>query len=82
MPLSPENSARLMALRQKAIAGTATLEELKDGISILRGDRVAAQHASTTSRTSKAAAAAPVDTGSILADLASIKTKLSSGPVA
>ena len=81
MALSPENTARLLALRQKAIAGTATRDELREGIVILRQDRVAAQAASTASKTAKAKAAAPVDTTAILANLKQLGAKLQSGPV-
>lgn len=82
MALSAENSARLQALRAKSIAGTATIEELKEGVTILRADRVSAQIASTTSKAKKAADAAPVDTGAVLANLKALGAKLMSGPVA
>lgn len=82
MALSAENTARLLAIRQKSIEGTATIDELKEGIAILRQDRVSAQIASSQSKTTRAAAAKPVDTGSILADLKNLGLKLSQGPVA
>jgi hypothetical protein len=77
-----EQTARIQAIRQRALRGEATREELKEGIAILRGDRISAQIASTTSRTAKAAAAAPVDTGAVLAGLRALGAKLNSGPVA
>jgi hypothetical protein len=82
MPLSAEKTARLMALRARTLAGQATLDELREGIAILREDRVSASIASTTSRTSKAAAKAPVDTAAALANLKALGQKLQSGPVA
>lgn len=80
--MTPENTARLQALRQKSLAGSATIEELREAVAILRADRISASHASTTSRTAKAAAAAPVDTGNVLANLRALGNKLASGPVA
>lgn len=79
--MNVEQTARLQAISRKAIEGTATPEELREGVSILRSDRVAASHASTTSRTAKAAAAKPLDTGALLADLKALGQKLASGPV-
>lgn len=82
MAMSAEDTARLMTLRGKALRGEATIEELKEGLQILRAGRVAAQTASTKSRTTKAAANAPVDTASVLAGLKGLADKLSTGPVA
>lgn len=78
----PETTARLLSLRQKAIANTATDEELAEGLRLLRQGRAAAQAGSTKSRATKAAAAAPVDTASVLAGLKQIGQNLMSGPVA
>jgi len=82
MPMSAEHTARLQHLRGLAIAGKATQEELREGLAILRQDRVAAQASSTTARTKKAEAAAPVDTSALLSNLKALGQKLSSGPVA
>lgn len=82
MALSAENTARLQAIRGKVLAGTDTLEDVQEGIRILRADRVTAQSVSSTSRTKKAEAAAVVDPASVLAGLRALGTKLSSGPVA
>lgn len=79
---SPEATARLEAIRAKVLAGTASKDDLLEGIGIIRQDRARAQVASTKSRSEKAAAAAPVDTGKILADLKALGAKLQSGPVA
>ena len=76
--LSAENTARLLALQRKVLAGEATHEELKEGIAILRQDRVAAQAASTTGRAKKAAEAKVVDPGSVLAELSALGKGLQS----
>lgn len=78
----PETTARLLSLRQKALANTATDDELKEGLALLRQGRAAAQAGSTKSRTAKAEAAAPVDTASVLANLQNLGKQLMSGPVA
>lgn len=82
MALSHENTLRLQQLQAKVIAGTHTLEELRDGVSILRADRVAAQVASTTSRTKAAAEKKVVNPTDVLAGLKALGDKLKSGPVA
>ena len=69
MALTAEASARIAQIRAKVLAGTHTLEELKEGIAILRQDRQVAAAGATKSRAAKAAAAAPVNTSNILADL-------------
>ena len=81
MALTPENTARLQQLQQKVLAGTHTLDELKEGVAILRSDRIAAQAASTTSRTKAAAAKVVIDPVSVLAGLKALGQKLASGPV-
>lgn len=82
MALSPEQTARYAQIRAAVLADTATTEDLKEGIRILRGDRVAAQHASTASRAKKAASAVEVDPQAALAGLMALGKKLQSGPVA
>lgn len=67
--MTAEQTARLLDLQRKAIAGTATLDELKEGVQILRADRVGAQAASTASRTTKAAAKAVIDPQTFLNQL-------------
>ena len=81
MALTPENSARLQALRAKQLAGTITKNELKEGVAIMRADRVAAQAASTTSRTKAAEDRKVVDPTAVLANLRALGNKLASGPV-
>lgn len=82
MPLSAEQTARLQAIQAQVLAGIPDPAErrvlLKEAIFIMRGDRMAAQVASTTSRTKKIEAATPVNVGSVLAGL---KASLSSGPI-
>lgn len=69
MAMSPENTARLLALQRKAIENTATMDELREGIQLLRQDRVAAQASSTASKTAKAAAKVVVDPQTFLNQL-------------
>ena len=80
--LTPENPARLQALRQKQLANTITKDELKEGLAILRQDRVAAQASSTASKTKAAAERVVVDPTAVLANLKAIGQKLASGPAA
>ena len=69
MSLTLEQSQRVQAIRAKVIAGTHTLDELKEGMSILRADRAVAAAGAAKSRATKAAAAAPVNTSELLANL-------------
>lgn len=85
--MSPEDTARLGAIRSKVLANPAypstpaEIEELRGAVAILRADRVSASHASTRSRTAKAEAAKPVNTADILAGLKAAGQKLASGPI-
>lgn len=76
MAFSPEDSARIELLRRKAIDGTITIEEQREAITMLRQGRVGAQIGSTTSRTKKAEAKAPVDTGALLRGLMGAGTQV------
>ena len=58
-PVTPDTSARIAILRSKAADGTATLEDMKEAILLLRAGRVAAASASETSRRTKAQTAIP-----------------------
>lgn len=82
MALTPEQTQRIQIIQAKVIAGTHTKDELKEGIMILRGDRVAAQHASTKSKTNAAAERKVINPATLLADLKAMGLKLQSGPVA
>lgn len=57
--MSPDVQARIVILRQKAIDGTLTQEEMREGIILMRGDRKAAAASVASSgakRTAKAKA--------------------------
>lgn len=82
MPLSAEDTARLLVIQRHVLAGTDTIEMVKEGVRIMRQDRVGAQIASTKSKTAKAAAAAPVDAGAVLAGLQNFAAKLNQGSAA
>lgn len=69
MAFTPEQTARLLAIQRKVLEGTDTPEDIKEGIIILRQDRVGAQHASTKARGTAATARAVVDPTKLLADL-------------
>jgi len=82
MALTPENTARLQAIQAKVIAGEASLDDLKEGVQIMRQDRIAAQHSSTASKTKTAAEKKVIDPTAVLNDLRALGAKLSAGPVA
>lgn len=69
---SPQESAEILVLRAKVNAGTITVEELKRGLSLLQKSRAAAQVTSTKSRTTKAAAKAPINSDDLLGELGSL----------
>ena len=81
MALSPEHTLRLQVIQSKVLANTHTLDELKEGVAILRGDRVGAQIASTKSKTTAAAERKVVNPAMLLADLKALGAKLAMGPV-
>ena len=55
--LSPEQMTKMIVWRQKAAAGTITLDEMKDAIITLRSTRKAANSAVKTSSGGKKASA-------------------------
>lgn len=57
--MSPEVASKLAMWRQKAIDNTLTQDDMKEAIRIMRGDRVGAAIASSTSRRAKAKAEIP-----------------------
>lgn len=59
------NDPRLVAARNKARAGTLTIDELREAITLMREGRAAAHVISAKSRAAKA----PVDTDSLLGEL-------------
>lgn len=66
---SPQDSARIQQLRLKALQGTMTLEEVKEGIALLRQGRVQAAETSAKSKSRSAASKAPVDSDALLGEL-------------
>lgn len=69
---SPELQAKIAEWRQKAAAGTLTVEDMKAAILAIRGDRKGAAIASEQSKRKAAKAAVP-DAKSLLADLKGLK---------
>jgi hypothetical protein len=82
MALTAEQTQRIQILQAKVLAGTHTKDDLKEGIAILRQDRVGAQIASTKAKTANAEAKKVVNPATLLADLKALGAKLQSGPVA
>ena len=50
MLMSPEIQARIETLRVKSLAGTITLDEMRESIKLLRENRLSAAQASKPSR--------------------------------
>lgn len=74
MPLTAEQTARLTWLQGQIIHNKELTEDerksyCREGVQIMKGDRIAAQVASTTSRTTAAKKRAPIDVGAALANL-------------
>jgi len=67
--ISAETSLRIQTLRAKAMSDTATTEELREALNLLRGDRTRASATSTKAKTTKAAAAKPIDSDDLLNEL-------------
>ena len=68
--MTPEVSARIAILRQKALDNTLTLEDCKEGITLLRQGRVSAAYASENSRAKKTAVKAAIPSADdLLAEL-------------
>ena len=68
--MQPETQGRLAALRQKAVEGTLTIEEMKEAIVMMRGDR-ASSVKNTDARRAKVKAAIP-DADTLLDELGGI----------
>lgn len=69
--MSPEVSSRIAAIRQRAVEGTATDEECREAIRLMREDRRAAYKTSDTSRRKAAKAAIP-DADALTDELANL----------
>ncbi len=52
--MTPETQAKIAQWRAKALDGTLTIEEMREAIIALRGDRLGAAHASAASKRKKA----------------------------
>ena len=66
--MSPELQSKISIWRAKAVAGTLSVEEMKEAIRALRQDRVGARIPSATSRRKTAKAAIP-DANDLLAEM-------------
>lgn len=53
-PISPETQARIALFRQKAVEGTLSREDMKEAITLIRGDRRNAAAASDGARRARA----------------------------
>ena len=60
---------RIAELRSKVLAKTATPEELREGLRILRAERMGAAERRTERKAVEAKAKAPVDVSALLAKL-------------
>lgn len=69
MTLGLDMHARVQMLRQKARDNQLTLEETREALQYLRGDRARAQATSTKSRGTKAAGKKAVDSDGLLGEL-------------
>lgn len=69
---SPELQAKIAEWREKARQGTLTIEEMKEAISAIRGDRKGAAIASEASKRKAAKKAIP-DAKSLLSELGGLK---------
>jgi hypothetical protein len=63
--LNPERQAEIASIRSKVLAGTASIEEMRRAVVILREGRMAAQAASAAKGRSKA----PVDVDALFNQL-------------
>lgn len=65
---SPELQGKIAVWRQKSKDGTLTVDDMREAIASIRGDRKSAAHSSEQSKRTKAKAAVP-DAKTLLADL-------------
>lgn len=71
--ISPELQSKIAGWRQKAQDGTLTIDEMREGIVLMRQGRMAASVASDASRKARAKVAVP-DAKSLLATLGGMKS--------
>lgn len=67
--MTPELTARIISLRQRAAEGTLTIEEMREAITLLRESRLSA---ASQPRRPKATTAAPIDTAALMDELDSL----------
>jgi hypothetical protein len=69
--ISSEVTQRLAELRHKQLSGTITLEELREGVALMRNNRMSAAAASSGSASKKrtAAAKANINSDDLLSEL-------------
>lgn len=66
---SPQTQSRLATIRSKCADGTVTAEELREGVALMREDRVTAVQAGTANPRPKRGGKAPVNIAQIFDDL-------------
>lgn len=68
--MAPEVAAKISTIRQKMVEGTATLEELKEAVILMRGDRkIASSAAPSGGKKSSAKPKAVVNADDMLDEL-------------
>lgn len=67
--MAPEVAAKITVLRQKMIEGTATLDELKEAVVLMRSDRKIAASTPSGSKKSSAKPKAVVNADDMLNEL-------------
>ena len=70
--MAPEVAAKISVIRQKMVEGVATLEELKEAVVMMRGDRKIAMSAPTGGKKSAAKPKAVVNADDMLNELDNI----------
>lgn len=66
--MSPEVTAKIVVLRQKMMDGTATIDELKQAVELMRGDRKAIASAPTSTGARRAKAKAEIKSADEMLD--------------
>lgn len=69
--MQPETVGRLSFLRQKALDGTLSMEEMKEAVIMMRGDRASSVRNTDSARRAKVKAAIP-DADTMLDELGTI----------
>lgn len=58
-PISPELQSKIASWRLRAAEGTLSLDEMKEGVRLIRGDRMSAASAAATAKRTKSKIEAP-----------------------